>query len=278
MDGAMGTQLIDRGLKKGDCPDFWCIEKPDIVREIHKSYFDAGADVVTTNTFGSTPAKLKEFSLEDRVVEINKKAVELAKSVCPEGKYVAGDMGPTGLFLPPVGNATLGEIRRSYEVQAKALAEAGADLLIIETQYDLREAIEALKAAKSTSLPVFVTMTFGKKRRGFFTIMGNTPEESFKALQSAGADVVGANCTLSSSDFVDLTYILRKSTSLPLLVQPNAGQPKIDGDRIVYDETPRTFAENMKKMIDAGVNLVGSCCGSTPAFTKELALLLNSKV
>lgn len=277
-DGATGTQLIERGLKKGECPETWNLDRSLQVKEVHQLYFDAGADVVITNTFGATPAKLNKFNLRDRMEQINRAAVALAKEVCPEDKYVAGSMGPTGLFLPPVGKATPQEIAESYKAQAEILAESGVDLIIIETQYDLKEAVEAVIAAKSTGLPVFVTMTFDKKKRGYFTMMGNSVEDSVKELGINGADVVGANCTLDSKNYVELTRVLKKSTDLPILVQPNAGQPETRGEKVYYQETPEQFTKNAALMLEAGADAIGSCCGSTPEFTRQLANLIRSKV
>lgn len=274
-DGAMGTQLINRGLEKGDCPELWNLQRPDDLAEIYKSYFDAGSDVVTTNTFGGNAVKLESYGLQGRVGELNNASVKIAISICPEDKYVAGGMGPTGKFLPPVGKGSLEDFDRSFKQQAEALAESGVDLIIIETQYDLREAVSALKAAKSTGLPVIVTMTFELKKRGYFTIMGNKVADSMKVLEENGADVVGANCSLDSIPYIELTKQIRRSTSLPVLVQPNAGQPEIIDGEIHYNETPGSFAESAEKLISAGANLIGSCCGSTPEFTRKIAEVLR---
>lgn len=274
-DGAMGTQLIERGLQKGECPELWNIERPDDVRAIHKSYCDAGADVVVTNTFGANRPKLGSYGLQDRILELNLKACELIRSVCPENCYIAGDIGPTGKFLPPVGDASVEEFYSAFLEQSNILKDSGVDLLIIETQYDLREALSALKAAKTTGLPVFVTMTFELKKRGFFTIMGDEAGKSMKILEENGADVVGANCTLDSAGFIELTKVLRASTKIPILVQPNAGQPEMIDGKPIYRETPASFAKNVKLILEAGAGLVGSCCGTTPEFTRELRKLVK---
>lgn len=271
MDGAMGTQLIERGMQKGDCPEMWNLERADDLREIHEKYFNAGADVATTNTFGANGVKLKSYNLQDRVGELNKAAVEIAKSVCPPDCYIGGDIGPTGIFLPPVGEGNIEEFYDAYLEQAKILAEAGVDFIIIETQYDLREAVQAVKAAKTTGLPVFITLTFDKKKRGFFTIMGDRADKAVKTLEEAGADVVGANCTLGSEDYLELLKEMKKGTSLPVLVQPNAGQPEMVDGKAQYGETAEKFAANVKKLVDAGADVIGSCCGSTPEFTAKLA-------
>ena len=270
-DGAMGTQLIDRGLKKGECPELWNLERAEDVRSIHKAYFDAGADVVLTNTFGATAPKLAKFGLEEKTAEINRTAAALARSVCPPDRFVAGDIGPTGLMLKPVGKATVEEIREAYRQQAQALAEGGVDILVIETQYDLREALAGLEAARETGLPVFVTLTFDKKKRGFFTMMGDKVKDSVEQLQKAGASVVGANCSLSSSQYLELTRELVEYAVVPVLVQPNAGQPQIEGDRVTYDEGADEFVRNLSKAVEAGAGAIGACCGSTPHFILEIA-------
>lgn len=275
IDGAMGTQLIERGLQKGQCPELWNLERSDHIRKIHKNYLDAGADIIITNTFGGTSPKLAKFDLQDKMEEINRAGVEIAKSVCPENRYVAGDMGPVGLFLPPVGKASEEDFFNAYKEQARVLKEAGADLLIIETQYDIREAVQAVKAAKTTGLPVFAAMTFEKKKRGYFTIMGNRPEECMKALAVAGADVVGANCSLECDEYLELTGLMKKASPVPILVQPNAGQPEMVNGKPTYRQTPEQFALRLKPLIEAGADIVGSCCGSTPEFTREIRLIIK---
>ncbi len=270
-DGAMGTQLIDRGLQKGECPEMWNLNRPGDIREIHRAYFEAGADVVLTNTFGASAPKLAKFGIEDKIEEIIHAGVKLARDACPSHGFVAGDMGPTGLMLHPMGKATPDEIKNAYSQQARILADGGVDLLVIETQYDIREALAGLAGAMETGLPVFVTMTFEKKKRGFFTIMGNTVKDSMEQLQQEGASVVGANCSLSSGQFVQLTRELVECARVPVLVQPNAGQPQIDGDKVTYDEKPKQFVQNLSKSVEAGAGAIGACCGSTPEFTRQTA-------
>ena len=173
-DGAIGTELMARGLGLGVPPEVWNAEKPDLVREVHAAYFEAGADIVSTNSFGGTPLKLAAHGLENRAFALNRTAARLAREAAPSGRFVAGSLGPTGKFLEPQGPATEAELAAAYAEQARALVEGGVDVLIIETQYDLREALAALRGVQSVSpLPVFVTMTFGATPRGYFTIMGD---------------------------------------------------------------------------------------------------------
>jgi methionine synthase I (cobalamin-dependent) len=270
-DGGMGSLLIDAGMKADEIPELWNIEHRDVIKDIQKGYFEAGADVILTNTFGGSGLKLMSKGFEDRVEEINNAAVSIAKSICPKDKYVAGDIGPTGLFLPPVGKCTEELYYKSFKNQAKALINSGVDLIVIETMYDLREATQAIRAVREINkgMPIIATMTFEKRKKGFFTIMGDTPNKAFKRLEEAGANVVGVNCTLNSNDMIELCKEVRNSTSLPLLFQPNAGQPEIVNENVVYPQTPTEFANDLKTLVTLGADMVGGCCGTTPEFIKK---------
>ena len=271
-DGAMGTMLIDRGLPMGEPPEKWNLEHPEIVKQIHSAYFEAGSDVVQTNTFGGNSIKLSTKELDKDVRKINLIAAKLALDVAPPNKYVAGDIGPTGRFLKPMGDMTLEKLEEVFAEQAAALAEGGVDLISIETMYDLREAIAALKAAKkATNLPVFVSITFNKGPKGFFTIMGDEASMAMKTLEEEGADVVGSNCSLGSADMLELVKLIRKSTNLPIIAQPNAGQPILKEDKAAYEQKPEDFAKDIRKMIEVGCNVVGGCCGTNPEFIKAMS-------
>jgi 5-methyltetrahydrofolate--homocysteine methyltransferase len=270
-DGGMGSTIVSLGLSEGECPESWNLSHPEVIKDIHRKYLEAGADVIETNTFGANRLRLASFGYENQVEEINVRSVEIAKKVCPEDKFVAGDIGPCGGFLKPVGNFSLEELEESLLEQAKALAQAGVDFFSIETMYDLREAISAIKAIKKVSdLPIFVSMTFDKKTKGYFTLMGNTISECATELKKAGADVIGANCTLGSKDMIGLVEELRKSTDLPIIVQPNAGKPELIEGKLVYSQDPESFAEDMMRIVKAGANFVGGCCGTTPEFIREI--------
>jgi 5-methyltetrahydrofolate--homocysteine methyltransferase len=270
-DGGMGSTIVSLGLSEGECPESWNLSHSEIIREIHQKYLEAGADVIETNTFGANRLRLVSFGYENQVEEINIRAVEIAKKVCPEDKFVAGDIGPCGGFLKPVGNFSLEELEESLLEQAKALAQAGVHFFSIETMYDLREALSAIKAIKRVSaLPIFVSITFDKKPRGYFTLMGNTISECATELKKAGADVIGANCTLGSDEMIGLVEELRKSTDLPIIIQPNAGKPELIHNKLTYPQNPKSFAEDMVKITKAGANFVGGCCGTTPEFISEI--------
>jgi 5-methyltetrahydrofolate--homocysteine methyltransferase len=275
-DGGFGTMLISMGLDKGKASESWNFEHPEKVKQIHKAYFDAGSDVVITNTFGATKIKLSAKGLNDKADEINKVAAKLALEVCPEDGYVAGDIGPTGKFLKPMGEYTYDQFYQNFYQQAKALAQGGADSIIIETMYSLNEAKAAVKAAKdATELPIFATMTFNKTKKGFFTLMGENVGLCLQELEKAGASVVGANCTLVIDEMVELAPILRKATALPILVQPNAGKPILREGETSYVTAPDDFAASVPLLIDAGINAIGGCCGTNPSFIKLIAPLIK---
>ena len=288
-DGGLGTMLIARGLQLGRPPEEWNREHPEIVRDVHTSYLQAGADVITTNTFGATPSRLEGYGLGERMAEINKAGVTLAeearspfdrgpgahpardsktpdRSPDPRERFIAFGMGPTGKMLPPVGNAEPERLRNEFTRQLRS-AGSGYDLVIIETMYDLREALIALDAAKQlTTAPVAVTLTYNKNPRGFFTIMGDEASRAARALEEAGADVVGANCSITSAEMTELGGILRESTEIPILCQPNAGKPRVKDGVPIYEQPPEDFARDAVTLFALGVNAVGGCCGTTPEF------------
>jgi 5-methyltetrahydrofolate--homocysteine methyltransferase len=233
-DGAMGTSLIASGMAAGECPEEWNLSRGEIVAGVHRAYAQAGADVLQTNTLGGTRMKLQAAGLADRAEQINVQSVRLVRQVCPQHCYVAGDIGPTGQFLPPVGTRTPEELRDTFREQALALAGEGADLFVIETFYDLGEILLAVEAVRSVSdRPVVATLSFEKKPRGFFTMMGNTPEDCARRLAAAGADVVGTNCNLGSADMAEFAPLWRQATDRPVLIQPNAGQPQVASQLVV---------------------------------------------
>ncbi|MFB0564409.1 MAG: homocysteine S-methyltransferase family protein [Candidatus Aminicenantaceae bacterium] len=278
LDGGMGTELIRHGLPQGACPETWNTENPKIVKKIHKSYFEAGSDVVLTNSFGGNKIKLSSYSLEHKCYELNYAAATLANEVKPEGKYVAGSIGPTGKFLKPQGEFTEEEFQDAFAEQVKGLTEGEVDFLLIETQYDLREARCALKAAKEVShLPHFVTMTFNRNPRGFFTLMGNSVSQCVEELEAEGISALGTNCTLNSADMADLVKIIRAETALPIIAQANAGQPSLSSDgKVSYSQSSEDYVKYIPEMIKNGANLVGGCCGTDPSYIEKMFKLINN--
>lgn len=269
-DGGMGSTIVSLGLPEGECPESWNLTHSEAIGDIHRKNLEAGADVIETNTFGANRLRLATFGYGDQVEEINARAVQIAKKVCPEDKFVAGDIGPCGVFLKPVGKFSIEELEESFLEQVKVLTKAEVDLFSIETIYDLREALAAVKTTKLVSdLPVFVSMTFDKKPRGYLTMMGNSIPECARELEKAGADVVGANCTLRSDAMIELAEELRRSTDLPIIIQPNAGKPELIQGKLVYPQDSESFAEDMKMTAEAGADFVGGCCGTTHKFIRE---------
>jgi 5-methyltetrahydrofolate--homocysteine methyltransferase len=277
LDGAMGTELMRAGLEPGTSPDAWNLERPDVIRAVQSAYYAAGSDLVVTNTFGASPLKLAGYGLEARCREINREGARLAGGVRPPGKFVGGDIGPTGKFLKPQGEFDEAQLEEAFALQAAALAEGGVDAFFVETMYDLREALCAVRACRRTaSLPVFVTMTFNRTRRGFYTLMGDSPAKCLKALEEAGASAAGANCTLDSSDMADLVGVMRAETGLPLIAQPNAGRPQASAEgEVVYSQGLEDYLRHFPRIIDNGARLVGGCCGTTPETIGRLAALLG---
>jgi 5-methyltetrahydrofolate--homocysteine methyltransferase len=276
-DGAMGTMLFQAGLAPGACPELWNAERPDVLRSSHRAYFDAGSNVVETNSFGGTRLKLKAFGLEERCRELNEQAARLARSVCPPGRYVAGSIGPSGHghLLEPYGDTPAEVCYESFREQALALATGGVDLFAIETMMMPDEALLAIKAAKDAArLPVLCSMTFQyDQARGVDrTMWGTGPADAAATLVDAGADIVGCNCGDGGPGRVPAILTeMRKATPAFLAAYPNAGIPKVIGDKTVYDLTPDAMAAVFPAIVAAGARIVGACCGSTPDHIRKIA-------
>lgn len=266
-DGAIGTQLQAHGVaRNGQAPDLASIADPDVVTLVHREYVEAGAEMVTTNSFGANGIKLAGAA---PVGEVCAAAVACAKR--SGARYVAGSIGPLGKLLEPFGEVPF---ERAYELffeQARALVEAGADVLAIETMTDLREAKAALLAAKDASdLPVFASMTYARNGR---TLFGTPPAAVAATLSALGANVVCVNCSLGPQELLPIADELVAAARCPVAVRPNAGMPRLVGGETVYDVTPEEFAEAMEQMLDKGVSVMGGCCGTDPSFTRRLAAL-----
>lgn len=277
-DGGIGSELISRGLPLGVSPESWNVEHPEVVKKVHESYYAAGSDVVSTNSFGGSTIKLRSHGLDGRCHELNHAAAALAVSVRPEGKFVAGSIGPTGKFLKPQGEYEPADFVKAFAVQAKALSLGGVDVLILETMYNLQEALCALQAAKNASdLSVFATMTFNRSPRGFFTLMGDSVAKCARALEDGGAAAVGANCTLDSADMADLVKEFGTVTSLPIIAQPNAGQPVVSEDnRVVYSQGVEDYVSHLPAMVANGARFVGGCCGTDPTYIRRMSEILRA--
>jgi len=268
LDGGFGTELIKNGFPQGTCPESWNEEKPDIVQKIHKNYYDAGSDAVLTNSFGGTTIKLQSHNLEKRCYDLNRAAAAIANEVKPEGKFLGGSMGPTGKLLKPHGEFSEAQFEDAYAEQARGLTDGQVDFLLIETQYDLNEALCALRGArKASDLPIFVTMTFNHHPKGFFTLMGNTVGQFLETMEKEGISVVGSNCTLNSEEMVELVRIMREKTSLPIIAQANAGKPSLSEEgEVAYSQGMEDYLRFIPQIITNGADIIGGCCGTDPDY------------
>jgi 5-methyltetrahydrofolate--homocysteine methyltransferase len=264
-DGAMGTMLLARGLKAGECPESISLTHPELLEEIARSYLDAGADIIQTNTFGASPLKLAFHGLQARTREINSSAVLAVRRAIGHRAYVLASCGPSGRMLKPYGDVDPQEMQRSFREQMDALVEAGVDAICVETMTDCREAALAIQAAKEAAprTPVMATMTFDRTPRGFYTIMGVTPETAVKELEAAGADVIGSNCGNGIENMIAIAAQFRRISRLPVIIQSNAGMPELRHGTPVYPETPEFMAEKTKDLLALGVSIIGGCCGTT---------------
>ena len=272
-DGATGTYLQSRGLEPGGSPEEMNASAPETIREMAAAYFDAGSDMVLTTSFGGSRFMLKKYGLDGRGPELNRLAAEHARAAAPAGRFVVGSVGPTGEILESNGGTVSeDEVLDAFVEQVMALEDGGADAVAVETMISAREAALAIQAAKqNTDLVVFGTMMFDKGPRGWFTMMGDTPESAVKDMLDAGADVVGANCGNGVEMMVELAGEIRAATDGLMLIHSNAGIPAIRQGQIVYPETPEYMAGHFSTMADMGVNIIGGCCGTTPAHIRALS-------
>lgn len=267
-DGGMGTMLQKYGLTTDSCPDWYNISHPEIVQRIHREYKEAGSTYITTNTFGSSPIKLEDYDLQDKVEEIATAAVRNARIAGGNDVKVVGDMGPTGKFLAPLGNLAFDECCENYYRLAKALADAGADALIIETIIDIQEMKAALIAAKTaTKLPVICQMSYEADGR---SITGTDPKAAVILLDAMGADIIGANCSVGPDKLLETARELVRYTNKPIIIQPNAGMPVLQNGETIFPLSPKDFASYAPLFADLGVNYMGGCCGTTPDHIRAL--------
>ncbi len=279
-DGAMGTELMRRGLPSGTVPEEWNISHPDVVLSIHKSYAEAGADILLTNTFGANRFKLETKGLGKMVGEFNLRGAELARQAAGAQMFVLGDIGPTGQLMAPFGKRNFEEFVKVFSEQAEALAEGGVDGIIIETMMDLEEASAALVAAKKvTRLPVAVSMMFKKDSSGdgFHTVMGTDPRSMVSRLESDGADIIGTNCGMGIREMTSLVRQIRNGTDLPIIAEPNAGLPQLENGKTIYRESAEEMAAYVTEILSAGVSILGGCCGTTAQHIRKVAEIVKGK-
>ena len=273
-DGAWGTQLQARGLGVGDFPDLWNLTHPERVAEVAQAYVDAGSQVILTNTFGANRIRLIEAGAGDRVVEINRAGAEISRRAAGTRAKVFASIGPTGKMLM-TGEVTEADLLAAFTEQATALAAGGADGLVVETMADLTEAQIAVRAAKSTGLPVVGCMVFDSGKNKDRTMMGTTPEQAAAGLAEAGADVVGANCGQGIAGFLPICARFRAATKLPIWVKGNAGLPQMVDGKVHYATTPEEFAAFIPLLIEQGASFLGGCCGTSPSFIRAVCVSLG---
>ena len=282
-DGGYGTELFAAGLANGACPELWNDTHADVVRRIHKGYFDAGSQIVETNTFGGSRLKLNEYRLGDRTRELNERGARLARSVAPAAGFVAGSIGPTSRLpaeYEPLGDTTDEEYFEAFREQAAALAEGGVDLFAVETMMFPQEARAAVRACKAVAeLPVMATMffQFEELHDRDRTMWGESPGEVARTLLAAGADAVGMNCGRGPDRAVVIIREMRAVTGAPLVAYPNAGLPITRGDRVTYELGPEEMAKDYPALLDAGAGIVGACCGSNPAHIRRIAEVVRAR-
>jgi len=269
LDGAWGTELQARGLGAGETPDLWNLAHPDRVEAVARAYVEAGSDVILTNTFRANAVALARHGEGPRVGDINRSGVEISRRAAGTKARVFASMGPSGQLLRS-GDVDAATVKAAFEEQARALATAGADALVLETFSDLEEAALALAAARETGLPVVACMAFDSGKNRDRTMMGTTPEEAAAALAVRGADVVGANCGSGVDGLVRVCERLASATDRPVWIKANAGLPVLEGGEVVYRTTPEEFAAHFDGLVEAGAAFIGGCCGTTPAFVAAL--------
>jgi 5-methyltetrahydrofolate--homocysteine methyltransferase len=277
-DGAWGTYLHVKGLRQGECPEMWNILRPDDIFEIARSYIEAGADMIETNSFGGNRFKLSNYNLEDKVYEINRKAAEISRKAAGSDKFVLGSVGPTGKILI-LEEVTPSDIYEAFKEQSMALEAGGADAIVIETMTDLEEARIAVKAAhENTGCEVICTMTFDKMPNGEYrSMMGISPAEMTEPLIEAGASVIGANCGNGIANMIGIVNEIRKVNSkIPVLIHANAGMPVYCDGGTSFPETPADMASRVREITEAGTNIIGGCCGTTPDHIREISQTVKS--
>jgi len=276
LDGAMGTLLQERGLPPGRPPEELNLSNPALVQGVHADYLAAGAEILATNTFGANRIKLGAYSLGDKTVEINRKGVSLAKEVGASRAAVAASVSSLGILMEPLGDLSFSEVKEVFKEQIAACADAGANLILIETMSDIREAKAAVMAAKEVcGLPVVAMMTFGEDLR---TMLGTDPETAATVLEAAGVDAVGANCSLGPQGVLQVMERMANVSGLPLVARPNAGLPQLQGGRTVFPTSPEEMAAYVPRFLEAGVSILGGCCGTTPEHIRALAAKIHGLV
>ena len=272
-DGAWGTFLHERGLQSGECPEFWNVTHREDVFAIAKSYVDAGADMILTNSFGGSPSKLTHYGLQGRTTELNEAAAAISRAAAADHCYVLGSMGPTGVLLL-MGETSEEELYDGFALQSEALKKGGVDAICVETMSAIDEACLAIRAAReATGLDVLCTFAFERMSTGEFrSMMGVSISDMVSAVKEAGASVIGTNCGNGVGPMIEIVREIREVDPLtPVLVHANAGKPEFIDGKTVFPESPESMAARMRELVDSGANIIGGCCGTTPAHIRALA-------
>ncbi len=268
-DGATATMFYARGITINRCYEELNLTKPDLVRDLHRDYIKAGADIIETNTFGANRYKLRHFGLDSKVAEINRAGIALASEEARGGVFIAASIGPLGSSLEPYGKILSADAKDAFTEQARELVNNGADAVMFETFHDLNELEIAINAVKSLSkeIPIIAQVAFEQDGK---TIYGATATQALTTMESAGADIVGANCSVGPAAMLEVVQEMASSTNLPVIAQPNAGMPKLLDDRLIYLTTPEYLLTYAKRFIRAGARIIGGCCGATPEHISQL--------
>ncbi len=276
-DGSKGYILQQMGLKGGECPELWNIKHSGKVSEIYRMYKDAGSDVIQTNTFQGNRIQLEKYGLGKKVYRLNYQGACLAKEIMGEDGHVAGSIGPTGILFEPSGKLDFNLAYDVYAEQVKALVDGGADLINFETFTDIAEMRAALIACKETTgKPVICSMAYEENGR---TLMGNEPLTAAITLRHLGAEITGTNCSFGPEKHVGIVEQIKRAGDILICVKPNAGIPQVEGDNVVYNETPGDFCRHIEEYVSNGARLIGGCCGTTPDFIKEIGKMIkNTKI
>jgi 5-methyltetrahydrofolate--homocysteine methyltransferase len=282
-DGSLGTELMTRGLKPGEVPDLWNIRHPKIIGELFHKYYTAGSDMVQTATFRANTVAMKGAGIEDieQVRRVNRAAGTVLRDIRPQGRLVIGDIGPSGEFLPPVGQGSIEEMELGFRLQTQVL-DPFVDAWHLETFSDLKELEAAVNAVKGeSSKAIIASLTFRKTPKGFFTIMGNSLRQLMERMLEMKVDVIGSNCTMGSHEFINLSYSMRNELSefgepeFPLSIKPNAGQPELVNGVPTYNQTPKQFAAEIEQVLENNIQIIGGCCGTGPQHVEMLRSVID---